>query len=247
MKRAFLLLAICVLGFFAAKALGGSSYTGAKIAVVNQSSFVSGKELAADLPAFQQLIDQYVTPAWNVQAHLYIRAPLPGDWVIYLRDDSPKDCSCYGYHDWKQDRPVGFIYTSVNGTGGWPRTFSHELEEMLADPSIDRVVATAGLNDSQQTDMWMQEVSDPVVDSQIRLGGLSMADFVLPAWFEPGHLVYKHKYDAAGALHAPLGFTANGYAYRFSGGKWGMWPPMPPISHRRMSFGAGMRLPGYLH
>lgn len=227
-----LLVALGLLG--AAWAKADTPYRGLQVAIVNQSATVSAGTLAADLPWFQQLVDTRLGPAWNLQAHLYIGQPRVGSAAIFLQDTDFHKCQCFGYHDWRQDRPVAYVYAADSDPGyggpGWAFVLAHELEEMLVDPSIDRVAATRGLNDNSATDMWMVEVADPVVDATIKVGPLALADFVLPAWYEPGHLVYHHRYDAAGVLRHPVSTTANGYAWRFQVDRWAAWPPQPGLA-----------------
>ena len=219
------LIAVCLLAAAWAKAASAPPHV-QQVAILNQSVTVPQAELAADLPVFQQLVDDYLGPAWNLQAHLYLGSPKPGSDVVYIEDVDTHHCQCLGYHDWRQDRGVAYVYAlDANPDPGWPAVVSHELEEMLVDPSIDRVVASAGLNDPQPSVMWMVEVADPVVDARLRIGGLALADFVLPAWFET-RLRYKHRFDAAGAVTVPFGTTARGYAWMFSNGGWGSYPMM---------------------
>lgn len=101
------------------------------------------------------------------------------DWIIHLQDSLPQDL---GYHTVESDangneQIVGYV---SGGTGytAWPITSSHELLEMLADPSPIACQAGVAL-----------EVCDPVENSSYNKAtpsgaSIPVSDFVFPSWFK---------------------------------------------------------------
>jgi len=70
----------------------------------------------------------------------------------------------------------------VSVDADWTVDASHELVEMLADPSTEG-----------------DEICDPVEDWYYRVDGVPVSDFVFPAWFDAS----RGPYDEIGVLHHP--------------------------------------------
>lgn len=229
MALAATLAALAFTGFSLA---GPDAPIGPQIAVVNQShGYVSDAELAKDLPAFQEYIDHYVGPAWNVPAHLVIAHPVPGQWQIDLRDVAPKSCDCGGFHTWKQARPVAYIFARDSDLygGGWEIAFTHELAEMLVDPQINRMalVSPVPVNRASVNTSVLVEVGDPVNPEFFTVSGVPVSDFVLPSWYQPGA---KGPYDWQKVLIAPVTVDPmGGYALEYDNGAWQMLPGSPSL------------------
>lgn len=102
--------------------------------------------------------------------------------------------------------PVAVVDTSQADTGElWTVSASHELFEMLVDPLAQTTTpATGGSGEA-----WIEEVADPVEDYAHRVRGVSLSDFVYPAWF----LNVTGRQDAMGRLND---FDAGTGQYEFS-------------------------------
>jgi hypothetical protein len=91
-------------------------------------------------------------------------------------------------------------------------TLSHELLEMLVDPSGTRVIQAADLDPysgGQQVN-YLVEVCDPVAVYSYMIDGVPVSDFVLPAFYDPW-ATDKDKLDCAGFLSRPLTVPLGGY------------------------------------
>jgi hypothetical protein len=79
---------------------------------------------------------------------------------------------CGGYHTVSQGTPSAVVTTGQ----AFSELFSHEILETLADP-----YGTRGINGR------LTEVCDPVENSfGYQLAGVTVADFVLPSWYQAG-------------------------------------------------------------
>jgi hypothetical protein len=186
---------------------------------IRNLSSLSNQELADDLPAFQAAVSNDFAPAWGQDVKLVLigknTAP-KGAWVIWLEDSDTHLCMCYGYHDFVNGRPIGYVYVKDSGAA-WDITFTHELFEMLADPFVNRAALV------NQT-FFLAEVSDPVeanVYAYIRKSAsgkpVKISDFILPAWYFPNS---KGPFDFKRHLVAPLQILQDGYACNWFNGEW---------------------------
>jgi hypothetical protein len=209
MRRLLLILTVLV-----ALVLAASAVAAPTIYVSNNSDTVSNSDVAAALPGFQASIDLDVGPAWNVAAKLvFIGAEAaPADaWSLTITDNAPL-CFCYGFHDLEGDTPVGFVFPGDGAEGDWQLTLSHELDEMLVDPYVDRAVRGPKR-------FWLVEVADPVESARYtytRLG-VRLSDFVTPAWYRAGA---SRPFDHMGVVSRPFQIKPDGYASYWGSGDW---------------------------
>jgi hypothetical protein len=96
----------------------------------------------------------------------------PGGWKVYLKIGGAEP---HGEHDFSR-QPYALVWTSGATVQGWSRDFSHEVVEMLEDPTLDVRFAHAGST-------WQREIADPVEGLGYRLDGVYVSDFVTPAWY----------------------------------------------------------------
>src|SRR5262249_42761341 len=117
-------------------------------------------------------------------------------------------------------QPLGKVFarTTIGEGGKWTVTFAHELLEMLADPNINLCAF-----DEENRRLYAYEVCDAVEADQLGydIDGITVSDFVLPAWFEPTHvtgqtLAFKSR------VTAPFQLLSGGYIGYFDlgGGGW---------------------------
>ncbi|HUA43579.1 MAG TPA: hypothetical protein VMA77_00015 [Solirubrobacteraceae bacterium] len=94
----------------------------------------------------------------------------PGGWPVYLQHGSTEWGVHYG------PAPHAFVYTDGLPYGMWSQVFSHEILEMLEDPTTGTAYHYDGTGSAL-------EVADPVEERAYRLDGVWVSDFVLPAYF----------------------------------------------------------------
>jgi hypothetical protein len=95
-----------------------------------------------------------------------------GGWKLYLKVGGAEP---HGEHDF-YGRPYAVVWTSGGLVEGWSRDFSHELIEMLEDPTLEVRYVHDGST-------WQREIADPVEGLGYRLDGVYVSDFVTPQWY----------------------------------------------------------------
>lgn len=176
-----------------------------RIACLFHTTLRLGCEEAQLVAALQSYVNDWLCPAWGASALVYDpRGPDggPGDWPLVFADDSDQ-ARALGYHELDGSRPCGFVFVRTSTDAGEPVsvTASHELAELLLDPGCN-VAARSPRG------RWVgREVCDPVQGTYLTVGGLQLANFVLPSWYGAG----QAPYDAAGEVAAPWEVLAGGY------------------------------------
>jgi hypothetical protein len=95
-----------------------------------------------------------------------------GGWKLYLKGGGAEP---HGEHDF-YGRPYALVWTSGATAEGWSRGFSHEVIEMLEDPTLDVRYMRDGST-------WQREIADPVENLGYRVDGVFVSDFVTPDWY----------------------------------------------------------------
>lgn len=93
-----------------------------------------------------------------------------------------------------------FVKTSQEDGVDPAEVASHEILEMLVDPQVVKEVRTVTVGDR----IYIVEVGDPVQGTGYQRGSVTVANFVLPAYFEMEQAVNPEQYDFRGALDSPV-------------------------------------------
>ena len=96
----------------------------------------------------------------------------PGGWKVYLKIGGAEPHGEHYFHG----QPYALVWTSGASVEGWSRDLSHELIEMLEDPTLD----VRYMHDGST---WQREIADPVEGLGYRLDGVYVSDFVTPQWY----------------------------------------------------------------
>lgn len=189
------------------------------VALVNASRCVADADVAALLPALQLQVTRDLAPAWSLPGADLIFVedkrvqPPAGAWVLAILDDSDQ-AGALGYHDMTAaGLPMGkaFARTDLEYGEDWRITVSHELLELLVDPTCTSFAAVTYKGRSAYT---VKEACDAVESDDLayEIDGQKVSDFVLPAFFDT---VTAHppgtKFDFAGAVTAPMTIAPGGY------------------------------------
>jgi hypothetical protein len=190
------------------------------IAIINGTPrHVDDALLAGMVPDFQTWVDDHLGPAWNVGARLVfaprVRDADPNYWwvVINTHSDEP---GALGYHAQQPNGlPYARIFVDDDRQAGVSLsvTISHELAEMIVNPTIDKMV-TLGRR------VFIVEVGDAVEDDRLGrvIGKTLCSDFVLPAYFDPS---LPAPYDWLGHLLGPCpAMCPGGYLAFLEGNQW---------------------------
>jgi hypothetical protein len=160
-----------------------------RIVIVNRSTCLSDDEVSAVVPALQAQVSQDFAPIWGIDAEIvFTRFPNPTGWLLEILDrtDVP---GAGGYHVDEAGRVSGKVFAmdAMQAGEAWTVDASHELLEMLADPTTDVMVDLAGRHAGLQC---LREVCDAVEAGELgynRQGAddtqVPLSDFVTPSYF----------------------------------------------------------------
>jgi len=195
-----------------------------KIAIQNHSTVLTDAEVQAVIGAMQTQVSRDFGPAWSLGATLCWIAstsPVPTDHALLGVFDDADQAGALGYHDLTaSDQPIGKVFarTTQQFGGQWTVTFSHELLEMIADPSINicRYVEFARF----YARFYAQEVCDAVEADELgyTIDGVLVSDFVLPAWFDA--LNTTGPFSFRQNVRRPFALAPGGYIGYSDGNGW---------------------------
>lgn len=192
-----------------------------QIAIVNRSAAIGDAGLASLIPALQTQISRDFAPFWGVDATLHFvgrgETPDPAHWQCLVLDDSDESGDL-GYHLDPAGIPQAKVFAAEDLRYGASLsvTLSHELLEMLADPTAVRVFPQGEV-------VYIVEVCDPVEsdDDGYDIAGVRVSNFATPRYFglaDPGG---DPRFDFRGLLQAGIPtLRPGGYCMWAQGGRW---------------------------
>jgi hypothetical protein len=198
------------------------------IAILNQSKNVTAAQAAAMTEAVAAQVRMDAAPLWDRAPAAVVfytdPAAVPATaHAITLVDtiaDQPK--GVLGFHTEDQRGKLwGVVATQPelgNGanvsTGDWSvsSVLSHEVLEMFVDPNCN-LWANNGAGS-----VYTLEVCDPVEAPTYPVGGVSVSNFVTPAWFDP-QAPAGSQFDKLGLLTEPFTILKGGYVVYAHEGK----------------------------
>jgi hypothetical protein len=181
------------------------------IALVADSTAVQLDELIRVSAALQKQASRDFGPIWGIDATVDAFVSLedvPIDyWPMIVRDDI-RVPGAAGIHQDKDGQPFALVQYS----DGWSLTASHELLEMLCDPSGNRVIAGNSPMPGQARVNFLVEVCDPseAIQFAYSVNGTMVSDFYTPHFFDPV-AASGVRYSFTGALDGPRQVRQGGY------------------------------------
>ena len=198
------------------------------IAILNQSTLVTNADAATMTEAIATQVRMDAAPLWD-------RAPAA---IVFYTDPAAVPAAAHGIAivDAIQDQPKGVLgfHTEDRGgklwgvvaaqpeldnkgkvtTGDWSvsSVLSHEVLEMYVDPNCN-----LWANDGKGS-AYSFEVCDPVEAPTYTVSGVSVSNFVTPAWFDP-LASPTAQFDKLGQLKTPFSILKGGYVVYESAGK----------------------------
>jgi hypothetical protein len=187
------------------------------IACFNKSKTPLGVDFDKLLRAMQIYIDDYIVPVWNTPAKLVkTKGFVKGAWaMVFLEDADAEDA--LGYHDLTPEglpQSKVFVKSTLDNGDLVSVSASHELVEMLVDPSIN-----LWSNGPDPKAMYAYESADPVEELTFNIKGIPMSDFVYPTYFETFHKAGSVKFDEMGKVKRAFQILHGGYQIVFKNGK----------------------------
>jgi hypothetical protein len=192
------------------------------IAVVPIRAGIPVEEIAGVSAALQKQVMRDFAPVWEVQATVdyfpTLEAVPIGYWPLMIVEDGAGP----GTHVDRNGQPMAYVEYGPT----WSLTASHEVLEMLADPTGMRFVTGDAPSAESDRVEFLLEVCDPCqgADNAYTVNGVLVSDFYTPAYFEP-LFTCGSKYSFCGALRSPRDVLPRGYlSWRsLTTGRWTKW------------------------
>jgi hypothetical protein len=185
------------------------------IACINMATVELDVDFKRLISALQKFLDDHFVPIWGTPAKLVVRTkPLADAWHMWFLDDANHAHSLrhangvvLGTHYFK-GKPSAkvFVKSILKVREKISVAASHELAEMLVDPTNNRWVrGPKGLQYAYETSDVVEEVTFPV-------DGLPMCNFVYPAYFELVRKPNSTRFDHRNEVKRPFQILPGGFS-----------------------------------
>ena len=191
-----------------------------QIGLVDTTGTLDAGLVQAAAVALNVQVTRDVPQFWDVQAtvhYLANKSKIPaGIWPVRLVKSLPPGEG--GFHLDKHNQP----YAEVIGTPddpSWTIDASHEIIEMLVDPSGNRLQSSRaieihgmGVQDAAGEFNYLVEACDPCEANKYgyAIQGVSVSDFITPHYYDP-MVTPGTRYSYTGAITAPRQLLPGGY------------------------------------
>jgi len=172
-----------------------------RLTVANISKNIAPADFQAAIRAIGRQVAADFQPEWNIAATVSgvttnlgnRKAPIQGhhDAIIYLGDSSQDPTTgvvgALGYHSANhRGIPYGFVYLDICKEYGevWTWTLSHEVLELLADPTAAMTVTGPAPQGAAGTVYYDLEVCDPTQGDSYSIDNVVVSNFVGRSYFE---------------------------------------------------------------
>ena len=199
--------------------------------------FISDATIKNDIPAWEAAANKDFAPIWHstrVKLVFLGKARAPKGGIVATFVDKGDVEGALAYHTVTAGAPAIVVYAGTAVYYGYSNSvsFTHELEELLADPTIsitnqgwpyrDVTIEDYGSFKQDPGTVWANEVSDPVeAYSYSRRGAdgtsVAISDFITPDWFNDE---VNGPYDFMHLVQAPFTILHGGYAQYWNGSEW---------------------------
>lgn len=168
-----------------------------RVTIANISQ-IPKNEFHAAILALRRQCNEDFQPEWNTPCvlrsaapNIKVQAPIEGihDAIIYVGDQSQDPNTgidnALGYHSANHSGiPYGFVYMDVVQAFNevWTTTLSHEILELLADPSAIMTVSGPSPKDGHPVHFDL-EVCDPTQGDSYDIDGTPVSNFVTRKYF----------------------------------------------------------------
>lgn len=168
------------------------------IAIINFSMHLSDQAVQEAIRAVNRQIVEDFAPIWGAGRMLRLHAagfdptdpdsleeePVQADSVIYLVDQ-PTLPGALGFHDMNaRGLPFGFVF--ILDLSDWTVTLSHEVLELISDPTVNIFVPGPDPRDSTNWVLHAYENCDAVERTSYEIDGVRVSNFLTPHYFTFG-------------------------------------------------------------
>jgi hypothetical protein len=188
-----------------------------QIGLASRSPSVDFQSLVHVAGALNLQISRDAAPIWGVAGTVTALPDPdnigPGIWPVFVMDDMPDGMG--GYHSTGHNQPFAMILAGDT----WSLAASHEVLEMLVDPSGNRLVAAPAvaviandIEDAPGKYEYLVEVCDPSEDPDYAylIDSVLVSDFYTPNYFDPVGSAGA-RYSFSGKITRPRQVLKNGY------------------------------------
>jgi hypothetical protein len=181
------------------------------VALVSDTQSLDFPEVARVSAALQRQVQGHFGPTWDINATVDEFAQLedvPIDyWPIIIRDDIDVP-GAEGVHEDDNGQPFALVHY----TPAWSLTASHELLEMLCDPTGNLVKAGPSPMPGQGRVNFLVEIADPTEAFEFgyTINGVTVSDFYTPSYFD-SVMATGVRYSWTGAITRPRQVLPGGY------------------------------------
>lgn len=225
---------VAVLGTSSRVAAGGCPKGSAEtVYVTNRSNAISDATIKKDIPSWEAAANGAFAKAWEtpkVCIRFAKKVPFGAVGAVFQNKGAIK--GALAYHTSLHLAPYIVVYAGVGKFYGYNNSvsFTHELFELLADPTISRLqqgwwdpLVYLGKNPELlpvQVD-WIAETADPVEAYAYSVKGVQISDWITPAWFNAfAPVTGRYVYDRMNEIQQPLTIAPGGYAQFYYAGQW---------------------------
>ena len=168
------------------------------IAVINFTSTLNDQTVQDAIRAVNRQVLEDFVPIWGYGRQLQLHAvdfqpanpdtlapqKVPADSAMYLVDEASLP-GALGFHDLNtRDVPVGFVF--VLNPNDWTVTLSHEVLELILDPTVNLFVPGPDPRNAQNTVLHTYEACDAVERLSYAIDEIAVSDFLTPSYFTIG-------------------------------------------------------------
>lgn len=187
------------------------------VTILNGSKRVTNDDLAKAVAAVNHQVVRDVWPVWGIRqpSVSFLPSPPPAPpahpvTVVDAIGDQP--AGVLGYHTESKGIQWGVVAAGpvldagrevLAGDWSVASVISHEVIELLVDPACNLWASDGGAR------AYSFEACDPVEAPTYQLDGVSVSNFVLPAWFDPNRT--SGRVDHLGLLRASFTMLPGGY------------------------------------
>jgi hypothetical protein len=199
-----------------------------KIALISKTPRLTFAELSKVAAALTTQVARDVAPIWNVSAAVEAldKNVPPGYWPIFVLPKLKPGEG--GFHKTRHQQP----YAEVEYGDAWSLSASHELIEMLIDPSASHLVAgpeleisgNAIVENSRKRVEYLLEACDPSEDQKYAylIDDVIVSDFFTPRYHDPVKSAGA-KFSFTGAITRPREVLPGGYISWFDPAAEKIW------------------------
>ena len=168
------------------------------IAVINFSTQLNDQDIQRAIRSVNRQVVEDFLPVWGAGRVLKLHEPVSdpadidtlaiepvyADSVIYLVDEGLL-AGALGFHDLNaRDLPFGFVF--VLDATDWTVTLSHEVLELIIDPTVNLFVPGPDPRNPANLVLHTYEVCDAVERATYRIDEIDVSNFLTPSYFTIG-------------------------------------------------------------